>query len=225
MANRERTRKVTKPVVIENDMVPIEKLINYAKNSRTHSKKQLEQLAASIAEFGFVNPVLVWKKNEIIAGHGRVAAARTLIESDPERFAHLKLIPVRRCDHLTDTQRRALVIADNKLALNADWDDNVLAEELRALNESIDLGITGFDPKELTVMLGSVTEPELEEEEEGEQDDGPGNSIVQYNIIFDDVSQQKLWHKFLKHVTKLYPDEETIAGKITAYLQSEVEME
>lgn len=225
MANRERTKKV-KPVVIENDVVSIDKLVNYAKNSRTHSEKQIEQIAASIAEFGFVNPVLVWKKNEIIAGHGRVMAARKLLERDPVQYAHLADIPVRRCDHLTDTQRRALVIADNKLAMNADWDDNVLAEELRALNESIDLGITGFDPKELTAMLGDVSEPELEDEEDEDgQDDGPGNSIVQYNIIFDNADQQKLWHKFLKHVTKLYPDEETIAAKITAFFENEVEMQ
>lgn len=193
MANRERTRKVTKPVVIENDMVPIEKLIDYAKNSRTHSKKQIEQLAASITEFGFVNPVLVWKQNEIIAGHGRVAAARTLIESDPERFAHLKFIPVRRCDHLTDAQRRALVIADNKLALNADWDEELLAIEMIELRDILpNMDVLGFTPAEVEHL--TAPEPEIEEIE-GDPDNsrsGIATDQLTFGSIKIKISKQEL---------------------------------
>lgn len=159
MVNRERTRKdVTrasvKPATIENGVVDIDKLVPYAKNSRTHSEKQIGQIAASIAEFGFVNPVLVWKKNEVIAGHGRILAAKSLIEKDPKKYAHLGELPVRKCDHLTDAQRRALVIADNKLALNAGWDNGLLSEELTALMpEFADLGIIGFTEIELRDLL------------------------------------------------------------------------
>jgi len=155
MTERERICSVvSKPTVIENGVVGINKLVPYAKNSRTHSEKQIEQIAASIAEFGFVNPVLVWKKNEIIAGHGRVLAAKRLLEQDPKRYAHLGELPVRKCDHLTDVQRRALVIADNKLALNAGWDNTILSEELTALMPDFsDLGIIGFTEIELRDLL------------------------------------------------------------------------
>src|SRR5215204_2349940 len=96
----------------------------YARNARTHSKKQIKQIARSIERFGFTNPVLISDDNEIIAGHGRVEAARLLgIES----------VPTLRLSHLNATQRRAYVLADNKLAQNAGWDREVLAIELQAL--------------------------------------------------------------------------------------------
>ncbi len=103
------------------EVIGIEKLIPYAKNSRTHSDEQVAQIAASIKEFGFNNPVLIDKEDVIIAGHGRVMAARKcgLIE-----------IPCIRLGHLTETQRKAYVIADNRLALNAGWDNELLTIEL-----------------------------------------------------------------------------------------------
>src|SRR3978361_572178 len=100
-----------------------------ARNPRTHSKKQLKQLAESIKEFGFVNPVLVDAQNRIIAGHGRVEAAKLIGMSE---------VPTLRVDHLSETQIRAYVIADNKLALNAGWDEGLLTLELKEL--SLDLG-------------------------------------------------------------------------------------
>src|SRR3979411_499230 len=93
---------------------PIEKLIAFAKNPRTHSDGQVAQIAASIAEFGFNNPILVDTKSGIIAGHGRLLAARKL---------HLAEVPVIVLDHLTEAQKRAYILADNQLALNAGWDD------------------------------------------------------------------------------------------------------
>src|SRR5258708_29070575 len=95
----------------------VEKLIPYAKNPRTHSDAQVAQIAASIAEFGFNNPILVDTNAGIIAGHGRLLAARKL---------RLKEVPVIVLDHLTETQKRAYILADNQLALNAGWDDEIL---------------------------------------------------------------------------------------------------
>ena len=120
-------------------------LVPYARNSRTHSDAQVAQIAASIKEFGFTNPVLVDGDGGIIAGHGRVLAARKL---------KMAAVPVLVLDHLTDAQRRAYVIADNKLALNAGWDDEALRVEIEALTaDGFDLALTGFDQAELDALL------------------------------------------------------------------------
>lgn len=114
----------------------VEELIPYSRNSRTHSDAQVAQIAASIREFGFMNPVLVDAENNIIAGHGRVLAARKL---------GLEEVPCVLHDHLTETQRKAYIIADNKMALNAGWDEDLLRLELRELGDmGFDLELTGF---------------------------------------------------------------------------------
>ena len=126
-------------------MVNIEQLIPYARNSRTHSDAQVAQIAASIKEFGFTNPVLVDGEGSIIAGHGRVLAARKL---------GMDTVPVIRLNYLTEAQRRAYVIADNKLALNAGWDKEMLALELGELGElGFDLELTGFSDEEIKALM------------------------------------------------------------------------
>jgi len=116
---------------------PLERLIPHARNARTHSEEQVAQIAGSIAEFGFVNPVLVGDDGVIVAGHGRVLAARKLGLADA---------PVIVLSHLTPTQRRALMIADNRIAENAGWDDEMLGAELASLrDEDVDLALLGFD--------------------------------------------------------------------------------
>lgn len=105
---------------------PVDKLIPYARNSRTHNDEQIAQIAASIKEFGFTNPILIGVDDVIIAGHGRLLAAQRM---------GLKEVPVIRLPHLTETQRRALVIADNKIALNAGWDEEMLALEMKELGD------------------------------------------------------------------------------------------
>lgn len=123
------------------EYVAVEKLIPYAKNSRTHSDAQVAQIAASIREFGFTNPVLVDCDDGIIAGHGRVLAARKL---------EMDSVPCIRLPHLTDVQRRAYVIADNKMALNAEWDEELLKIELNSLvNEGFEVDVIGFSKEEL----------------------------------------------------------------------------
>jgi DNA modification methylase len=121
-------------------------LVPYARNSRTHSPEQVAQIAASIKEFGFTNPVLIDANNTLIAGHGRVMAAQSI---------GLPSVPAIRLAHLTDAQRRAYVIADNKLAENAGWDMATLAREVEDLTaDGYDLDLLGFGADELTALLG-----------------------------------------------------------------------
>ena len=129
---------------------PLDGLIPYARNARTHSDEQVAQIAASLAEFGFNNPCLVDEQGVLIAGHGRVLAARRL---------GLETVPVIVLAHLSETQKKAFRIADNKLALNASWNDELLRleiEELQVLD--FDLGLTGFGGEELETLLGATGE-------------------------------------------------------------------
>lgn len=127
------------------ERIELDALIPYARNSRTHSDQQVAQIAASIKEFGFTNPVLIDKDGGIIAGHGRVMAARKL---------KLAEVPCIRLSHLTPTQIRALVIADNRLALNAGWDNEMLALEFKDLMDlGFDVALTGFDEDEIKALM------------------------------------------------------------------------
>jgi DNA modification methylase len=148
---------------------PTDRLVPYAKNARTHSDEQVAQIAASIAEFGFNAPILVDSNAGIIAGHGRLLAARKL---------SLTEVPVVVLDHLSETQRRAYVIADNKLALNAGWDEKVLAAELRDLeNEGVDLALVGFSDDELEDLL-TDDEPQSAPDKEEEVPEAPVNPVT-----------------------------------------------
>jgi hypothetical protein len=124
---------------------PVSSLLPYARNARTHSEAQVAQIAASIREFGFTNPILVDGSSGIIAGHGRVLAAKLIGMAE---------VPVIELAHLSETQKRAYVIADNQLALNAGWDEGRLAAELGALKvEGFDLALTGFGEGELVAFF------------------------------------------------------------------------
>jgi len=124
------------------EYVKIKELQGYEFNTRTHSDEQVDQLVASIGEFGFTNPLLIDGERQIIAGHGRLAAATKIGMED---------VPCIVLDHLTEAQRRAYVIADNKLALNAGWDEDLLKLELSALDQiGFDLSVVGFDDDELS---------------------------------------------------------------------------
>lgn len=131
------------PSAIER--IAVEALVPYARNSRTHSDAQVSQLAASLREFGFTNPVLIDEEGVIIAGHGRVMAARQI---------GLESVPCIRLSHLSESQRRAYVIADNKIALNAGWDEAMLAAELAVLQaEGVDFAMVGFDDDDEVARL------------------------------------------------------------------------
>ena len=130
--------------MIEIQYKPTEDLIPYARNSRTHSAEQVAQIAASIREFGSTNPVLIDGENGIIAGHGRVLAAHKLGENQ---------VPTIELSHMSDTQKRAYIIADNKLALNAGWDNEMLALEMDDLKETgFDLSFTGFSIDDINAL-------------------------------------------------------------------------
>ena len=139
------------------EQVKIDKLIPYARNSRTHSDAQVAQIAASIKEFGFTNPVLIDETGSIIAGHGRVMAARKLAITD---------VPCVRLTHLTEAQKRAYIITDNKLALNGGWDDEMLAVELSDLKDmGFDLDLTGFSTDEIEALLAPTGTEGLTDED------------------------------------------------------------
>ncbi len=130
---------------------PLDRLVPYDRNARTHSPEQVAQIAASIREFGFTNPILVDGKDGIIAGHGRLQAARELA---------MATVPVVVLDHLTPAQKRAYVLADNKLALNAGWDLDLLTSELDDLrSDDFDLSLLGWSADELSGLLA----PEVDE--------------------------------------------------------------
>lgn len=145
---------------LKSEYISLENLVPYIRNSRIHSDEQVAQIAASIKEFGFTNPVLIDKDGGIIAGHGRVMAARKLKMSE---------VPCIRLSHLSPTQIRALVIADNKLALNAGWDNEMLALEFKDLMEQgFDVELTGFSQDEIDALM-----PEQLEEGLTDPDDAP----------------------------------------------------
>ena len=141
--------------------IPPDALRPWARNARTHSKKQLRQIAESIRTFGFTNPILIDQANTILAGHGRVAAAKML---------GLNTVPCLRIEHMTEAEKRAYVIADNKLALNAGWDEAMLAEELKGLlateNIGFDIGVIGFDVAEIDSLVEGLAPEEPGDPEE-----------------------------------------------------------
>jgi ParB-like chromosome segregation protein Spo0J len=154
MKNAQTSGKTDKRVI---EYVALDKLTPYARNSRTHSPEQVKQIAASIREFGFTNPVLIDDEGTIIAGHGRVLAAQHLQLAD---------VPCIRLGYLSETQRRAYVIADNKLALNAGWDEELLTIELSDFHAcDFNVAILGFNADELSKLMGYgvdvVDAPEL----------------------------------------------------------------
>ena len=182
----------------------IEDLIPYARNSRTHDEGQIAQIAASIKEFGFTNPILLDGQNGIIAGHGRVLAAQHLGETK---------VPTIELSHLSNEQKRAYVITDNKLALNAGWDNELLALEINDLKDvGYDLDILGFGEHELQSLFGN--------EEKTDQDQPTKiNFTIQFNIIFDDEEQQSDWYNFVKYLKDQYPDAETVGHRLQLFVR------
>jgi DNA modification methylase len=147
--------------------MPISSLQPWVKNARTHSKKQIRQLADSIKTFGFTNPVLIDDQNNILAGHGRVEAAKTLGWAE---------VPCLAINHMTMAEKRAYVLADNKLALNAGWDEDLLAEELKNLLEidlSFDIGVTGFSVGEIDQIIDGAIPQE---------DGNPDDDLYEINV-------------------------------------------
>jgi ParB-like chromosome segregation protein Spo0J len=163
----------------------IDSLIPYARNSRTHSPEQVGKIAASIKEFGFLNPVIIDGSNGIVAGHGRIMAAQKLGMSE---------VPVIEASHLTDAQRRAYVIADNRLALDSAWDIDLLKIELADLDSSgFHLAVTGFDIGELTSMFDEPDFTPGNEDDQGKLDQLEPKMVLCPNCLeeFDSRGNEK----------------------------------
>jgi len=193
---------------------PTEKLIPHARNARTHSEAQVAQIAGSIAEFGFVNPILVGDDGVLVGGHGRVLAARKL---------GLKEVPVIVLKHLTPTQRRALMLADNKLAMNAGWDDELLGAELSALQEEgVDLELIGWTEDEIDALIAdNDADKEVEEVSKWET----GVASISYTLVFDTLEQQETWYQFLRAVKGKYgPEVDSIGVRLELFLNATREM-
>ena len=134
----------------EMQLVDINKLIPYVNNARTHNAEQINKLRSSLREFGFINPVIIDRDFNVIAGHGRIMAAKE---------EGIKEVPCVFVDYLTEAQKKAYIIADNRMALDAGWDEELLKVEIEALQaEDFDLGLTGFDEKELASLFDSDSE-------------------------------------------------------------------
>lgn len=167
--------------MLEIEYVATDDLIPYFNNSRTHSESQVKQIAASIREFGFTNPILIDEEQTIIAGHGRVMAAEVL---------SMSTVPCIRLSGLSEAQRKAYVIADNKLALNAGWDIDALNIEINQLADlDFDLDILGFDIQELASILDG--------EKEGTEPKEESYSEI-FNIVIeckDEEEQEKIFNR------------------------------
>lgn len=175
-------------------------LIPYVSNSRTHSEGQVAQIAASIKEFGFNNPILVDKEKGIIAGHGRVMAAQKL---------NLEKVPTIELSHLSDTQRKAYIIADNKLALNAGWDIDVINLELESLkNLDFDISLIGFSESELEHISFGGWDSDIEDL--GKQEENVDGIIASLTIKLDQKFKEEI-----EDVIRKYAEENNIGVEFT----------
>ena len=180
-------------------LVDINKLIPYANNARTHSPEQINKLRSSLREFGFINPIIIDRDFNIIAGHGRVMAARE---------ENLKEVPCVFADHLTEAQKKAYIIADNRMALDAGWDEEMLKVELEALNaQAFDLSFTGFDQDELEKLFRDenqekVTEDDFDIDEELSKPaithEGDLWTIGRHRLLCGDTTQKESFENLMK---------------------------
>lgn len=187
------------PKLADNiELKSVSELIPYAKNSRTHSETQVTQIANSIIEFGFTNPVLIDGNKGIIAGHGRLMAAKKL---------NLPQVPVVILDHLSDAQKRAYIIADNKLAENAGWNEEILASELADLKEEdFNLDLIGFEDQELEKLFSNLYDDDKENEEDvPELEENPISKqgdiwiLGDHKLICGDSAKQETYNLLLEN--------------------------
>ena len=186
------------------EFVALDELVPYAKNARRHSDDQIEQIANSIKEFGFNNPILVDEKKGIIAGHGRFEAAVRL------GFVH---VPIVKLSHLTEAQKQAYIIADNKIAENAEWDFELLADELIEISEAdIDVSSLGFSDDEILDLL-----PDLGSEGDGKKKDSKSKNLGEVELTEDEFDALELEEKGLikqAPIISYYGGKQRIASKI-----------
>lgn len=193
---RKRSKAVAPPE-LKVELLATDSLLPYARNSRTHSEAQVAQIAASIKEFGFTNPVLVDGGSGILAGHGRVLAAKLLGMSS---------VPCISLAHLTDTQRRAYVIADNRIALNASWDMSILHDEVSELtSDGFDVALLGFEDFQVAAIAQAEDETPFDETApESSDTDAPAatktqNGFSAFTVVLPTEDKAKLTLALRKH--------------------------
>lgn len=194
----------TKDLSLSVENIPPLELIPYVNNARTHSDEQINDIAASIREFGFLRPILIDDEMGVLAGHGRLKAALRL---------NMKSVPVIRVSHLSDVQKKAYILADNKLAENAGWDDTLLGLELEALQDSPLIELTGFSVDELDKLLSGSDDVDPMDN----PDVGEFNPVIQYNIIFDHDGQQQKWFDLIKWLKDRYAGD-TLGERLDAFI-------
>lgn len=179
------------------------------RNSRVHSEQQVKAIATSIEQFGFTTPVLIDSDDVIIAGHGRVLAARQL---------HMPKVPTIDGSYLTEAERRAYLVADNAIPLSAGWDLNVLIPELDTMKAGgLDLASLGMASLYDLVPHEPDEAPARASRNPRSPSSGTG-MVIAYNVIFDDTDQQQAWFKFLRGLKTKYPQAETIGARLQAFL-------
>lgn len=192
-------------------------LIPYVNNARIHSEEQVCQIAASIREFGFNSPIITDGSNGVLAGHGRLLAAKKL---------GLSTVPTIQVGHLSKAQQKAFILADNKIGDNSGFDFELVSLEIQSLQElDFDINLTGFSSFELGVIEAGSSDGADEYHGggdgggEGYEGGGEGGGdeqgyTIQYTIIFDNEQQQKAWHNHIKTLKAKYPDMESIAQRL-----------
>lgn len=180
-------------------LIDIDELIPYANNARTHSKDQINKLRSSLREFGFINPILIDKKYNILAGHGRVMAARE---------EGIKEVPCVLVEHLTEAQKKAYILADNRLAMDAGWDDEMLALELENLKElDFDIDLTGFDAAEIDELFSNIHDKDVQDddfdvdaalEEESISKQGDIWLLGRHRLICGDSTKAETYEKLME---------------------------
>jgi len=183
----------------ELKLINIDELIPYANNARTHSKDQINKLRSSLREFGFINPILIDKDYNIIAGHGRVMAARE---------EGIKEVPCVLVEHLTDAQKKAYILADNRLAMDAGWDDEMLVLELENLKElDFDMDLTGFDAAEIDELFSNIHDKDVQDddfdvdaalEEEPISKQGDIWLLGRHRLICGDSTKAEIYEKLME---------------------------
>ena len=183
----------------ELKLINIDELIPYANNARTHSKDQINKLRSSLREFGFINPILIDKDYNILAGHGRVMAARE---------EGIKEVPCVLVEHLTEAQKKAYILADNRLAMDAGWDDEMLALELENLKElDFDMDLTGFDAAEIDELFSNIHDKDVQDddfdvdaalEEEPISKQGDIWLLGRHRLICGDSTKAEIYEKLME---------------------------
>lgn len=185
--------------------IDVKKLTPYDKNSRTHSETQVQQIVDSINTFGWTNPILVDENNLILAGHGRLRAAHEL---------GMDKVPCIELSKLSDAEKKAYILADNKLAENSGWDNDLLKSELNILKDlDFDVSVIGFDSVEMSTILDDI-------DYEDDSSWSDNETIIQYNIIFDNDKQQDIWFQFLKFLKNTYEEKDTIGERLIAHIEN-----